>query len=95
MNDIGDQCPPLPHPLGMCKSRVAAFGYPCEEYTVTTEDGYILSLKRIPHGLSDADNSTENTRPPVLLFHGLMVDGFSWTEYTKAIAWLHFGRRWV
>ncbi|KAL6603791.1 hypothetical protein ACP70R_044152 [Stipagrostis hirtigluma subsp. patula] len=74
MNDTGDECPPLPHPLGMCKERVAAFGYPCEEHMVTTEDGYILSLKRIPYGLSDDGNSTENTRQPVLLFHGLMVD---------------------
>jgi len=75
-NDINsdDQCPPQPHPLGMCNSRVAAYGYPCEEYNVTTDDGYILSLKRIPHGLSNATgNSTENTRQPVLLFHGLMV----------------------
>jgi len=73
-NDINDQCPPQPHPFGMCKSRVAAYGYPCEEYHVTTEDGYILSLKRIPHGLSNAtSNSTEDTRTPVLLFHGLLV----------------------
>ncbi|TVU08240.1 hypothetical protein EJB05_41637 [Eragrostis curvula] len=84
--DIDDQCPPSPHPLGMCKARVAAYGYPCEEYTVTTEDGYILSIKRIPYGLKDADNSTRNStgnpRPPVLLFHGLMVDGFSWVLST-------------
>ncbi|CAN6194149.1 unnamed protein product [Urochloa humidicola] len=76
-----DICPPQPHPLGMCKSRVAAYGYPCEEYQVTTEDGYILSLKRIPHGLSNADNSTEE-RTPVLLFHGLLVDGFCWVLST-------------
>ncbi|KAL6873452.1 hypothetical protein ACP4OV_013534 [Aristida adscensionis] len=76
-NGISDLCPPSPHPLGMCKTRVAAFGYPCEEHEVTTEDGYILSLKRIPYGLSDCDNSTED-RQPVLLFHGIMVDGFSW-----------------
>ena len=44
-------------------------------WQVTTEDGYILSLKRIPHGHSNGDNSTDNvtTRTPVLLFHGLMV----------------------
>ncbi|XP_025812682.1 triacylglycerol lipase 2-like isoform X2 [Panicum hallii] len=76
-NSTDDQCPLQPHPLGMCKARLAAYGYPCEEYQVTTEDGYILSLKRIPHGLSNADNSTED-RTPVLLFHGLMVDGFCW-----------------
>ncbi|KAJ1260020.1 hypothetical protein BS78_10G200100 [Paspalum vaginatum] len=62
----------------MCKARVAAYGYPCEEYHVTTDDGYILSLKRIPYGLSDAGNSTGDTRTPVLLFHGLLVDGFCW-----------------
>lgn len=77
-----DQCPPQPHPLGMCKARVAAYGYPCEEYHVTTEDGYILSLKRIPHGLSNASNSINGTRTPVLLFHGLLVDGFCWVLST-------------
>ncbi|NP_001149002.2 triacylglycerol lipase [Zea mays] len=79
-DDISDdKCPPQPHPLGMCRSRVAAYGYPCEEYHVTTEDGYILSLKRIPYGLSGA---TEMTRTPVLLFHGLLVDGFCWVLST-------------
>jgi hypothetical protein len=47
--------------------------YSLNLWQVTTEDGYILSLKRIPYGLSDGGNSTNNTRQPVLLFHGLMV----------------------
>ncbi|XP_037466509.1 triacylglycerol lipase 2-like isoform X1 [Triticum dicoccoides] len=76
LDDIGPRCEPSSHPFGLCKTRAAAFGYPCEDHMVTTEDGYILSLKRIPHGVS---NSTKNTtRIPVLLFHGLMVDSVSW-----------------
>lgn len=76
LDDVGPRCEPSSHPFGLCKTRAAAFGYPCEDHMVTTEDGYILSLKRIPHGVS---KSTKNrTRIPVLLFHGLMVDSVSW-----------------
>ncbi|VAI90392.1 unnamed protein product [Triticum turgidum subsp. durum] len=79
VDDIGIPCPVSPHPFTMCKSEAEAYGYPCEDHKVTTEDGYILSLKRIPHG-HDTDNSTgdEKTRQPILLFHGLFVDGVSW-----------------
>ncbi|XP_006656280.2 triacylglycerol lipase 2-like isoform X2 [Oryza brachyantha] len=81
MYGTDDRCNPSPHPLGMCQSQAAAFGYPCEEYKVTTEDGYILSLKRIPYGRADSNTSTE-ARQPILLFHGLMVDGVSWVMST-------------
>ncbi|KAM3192515.1 hypothetical protein ACQJBY_069631 [Aegilops geniculata] len=74
VDDVGIPCPVSPHPFTMCKSEAEAYGYPCEDHKVTTEDGYILSLKRIPHG-HDTDNSTgdEKTRQPILLFHGLFV----------------------
>uniref|UniRef100_A0A453SHU0 Partial AB-hydrolase lipase domain-containing protein n=1 Tax=Aegilops tauschii subsp. strangulata TaxID=200361 RepID=A0A453SHU0_AEGTS len=75
LDDMGPRCEPSSHPFGLCKTRAAAFGYPCEDHMVTTEDGYILSLKRIPHGVSKTENTT---RIPVLLFHGLMVDSVSW-----------------
>ncbi|NWT04289.1 LIPM Lipase, partial [Mionectes macconnelli] len=53
-------------------------GYPSEEYKVTTEDGYILSLNRIPHGREDAGNSASRT--PVLIVHGFCLDGAVWVD---------------
>ncbi|KAL0400170.1 UNVERIFIED_CONTAM: Triacylglycerol lipase 2 [Sesamum radiatum] len=61
---------------GICKSRVEAQGYSCEEHKVTTKDGYILSLQRIPTGRSDGKKT--GTKPPVLLQHGLMSDALTW-----------------
>ncbi|XP_027548755.1 lipase member M-like [Neopelma chrysocephalum] len=53
-------------------------GYPSEEYEVTTEDGYILSLNRIPHGRGGAGHSASRT--PVLIVHGFSLDGGDWVD---------------
>ncbi|KAK8588558.1 hypothetical protein V6N13_087467 [Hibiscus sabdariffa] len=58
----------------ICKSLVQTQGYACEEHKVTTEDGYILSVQRIPAGRS---GKTAN-KPPVLLQHGIFVDAATW-----------------
>lgn len=42
-------------------------GYPVENYTIETEDGYLLALYRIPHGI----NSSEPNTRVVLMNHGL------------------------
>ncbi|KAK6238620.1 hypothetical protein QUC31_004089 [Theobroma cacao] len=66
---------------GICKSMVETQGYACEEHTVTTQDGYILSMQRIPVGRS---GGAPGNRPPVLLQHGLLMvaksvmDGITW-----------------
>ncbi|XP_031262184.1 triacylglycerol lipase 2-like [Pistacia vera] len=60
---------------GMCNTVVKTKGYTCEEHTVTTQDGYILSMQRIPVGRS---GGSAGDRPPVLLQHGLLSDGFVW-----------------
>ncbi|KAM3744934.1 hypothetical protein ACB098_06G088300 [Castanea mollissima] len=65
---------PVPND-GICTSMVETKGYVCEEHKVTTQDGYILSMQRIPEGRS---GKTPGKRPPVLLQHGLMMDGITW-----------------
>ncbi|NXM71807.1 LIPN Lipase, partial [Serilophus lunatus] len=50
-------------------------GYPSEEYEVTTEDGYILGVFRIPAG-RNSQNIGE--KPAVLLHHGILSDSTHW-----------------
>ncbi|KAK3123996.1 hypothetical protein QOZ80_8AG0639050 [Eleusine coracana subsp. coracana] len=61
---------------GACAIAVTPLGYPCEEHQVTTEDGYILSLQRIPRGRRRGAGARAGQ--PVLLQHGVLVDGLSW-----------------
>ncbi|KAF9530668.1 Alpha/Beta hydrolase protein [Crepidotus variabilis] len=49
----------------------AVFGYECEEHSVTTDDGYILSLKRI---LPQERHERSVQRPVVYLQHGLCTN---------------------
>lgn len=54
-------------------------GYPCNEYQVVTEDGYILDIQRIPHGRKQHLNS--RVPPPVVLIqHGLLSSSACWVE---------------
>lgn len=50
-------------------------GYPVEEHDVVTEDGYILTILRIPHG---KQGPARGGNLPVILQHGLIDWGFSW-----------------
>ncbi|XP_060672134.1 triacylglycerol lipase 2-like isoform X1 [Ziziphus jujuba] len=60
----------------ICKSLVETQGYICQEHKVTTKDGYVLGVQRIPMGRSA--NKTANNKPPVLLQHGLLLDAATW-----------------
>ncbi|NXX67314.1 LIPM Lipase, partial [Spizella passerina] len=50
-------------------------GYPSEEYEVTTEDGYILGVFRIPSGRHSPNTGK---KPAVLLHHGFLSDSIHW-----------------
>uniref|UniRef100_A0A8D8XCX3 Lipase 1 n=1 Tax=Cacopsylla melanoneura TaxID=428564 RepID=A0A8D8XCX3_9HEMI len=49
---------------------IRRYGYPVEYHQVTTEDGYILGLYRIPHG---KDRKADPQKKPVFLQHGLFL----------------------
>ena len=54
---------------------IAYWGYPVETHQCVTEDGYMLTLHRIPHG---RNNGRNETKPPVYLQHPLMSSSAEW-----------------
>ncbi|CAG0896315.1 unnamed protein product [Darwinula stevensoni] len=54
---------------------IAKYGYPSETHTITTADGYIIDMHRIPYGLSGPG---EGPRIPILLQHGLLSSSACW-----------------
>ncbi|KAJ8952379.1 hypothetical protein NQ318_014470 [Aromia moschata] len=53
------------------------YGYPFENHRITTEDGYILNIHRIPHGKDEQVKAENSTKPAVLLMHGLVLSSVS------------------
>ncbi|KAL1480798.1 hypothetical protein MTO96_050744 [Rhipicephalus appendiculatus] len=54
-------------------------GYHCQEFTVITQDSYVLSMQRIPHGrwLTSVPPH-RSRRPPVILVHGFLSSAVEW-----------------
>lgn len=53
---------------------IVKYGYPFENHTVVTQDGYILEMHRIPHG----SFNSKAYRPPVLVQHGIASSSADW-----------------
>ncbi|XP_024371740.1 triacylglycerol lipase 1 [Physcomitrium patens] len=60
---------------GMCSMVLDGTGYACREYTVETEDGFLLGLQRISPAI---ERSNVTKRLPVVLQHGLLQGGDNW-----------------
>ncbi|XP_011564570.2 lipase 1 [Plutella xylostella] len=55
---------------------IARYNYPVEQHFVTTSDGYILQMHRIPHGRDR--NNQPGDRTAVYLLHGMMQSSADW-----------------
>ena len=54
---------------------ISSKGYPVEEHYVTSHDGYILTMQRIPFGRNEPDHEKHELpekRPVVFILHGFM-----------------------
>ncbi|XP_032087574.1 putative lysosomal acid lipase/cholesteryl ester hydrolase [Thamnophis elegans] len=57
---------------------ISYHGYPNEEYEVLTEDGYYLTINRIPRGRKNI--AVIDGKPVAFLQHGLLGEGRHWVE---------------
>ncbi|EEC17547.1 lipase, putative, partial [Ixodes scapularis] len=64
-------------------------GYPVQEYKVTTEDGYILEIQRIPWGRNGAFVDRTSTTP-VLVQHGILASSADFVNnfYNQSLGFL-------
>lgn len=53
------------------------WGYPIEEHTVQTPDGYLLKMYRIP---GNASNPTPTNKKAIMIFHGYLTCSFDWVK---------------
>ncbi|KAF2887895.1 hypothetical protein ILUMI_18278, partial [Ignelater luminosus] len=60
------------------KQLIQKYGYPFENHTVLTDDGYILEVHRIPYGRNISIKDAN--RPPVLLFPALLCGSVEWVN---------------
>lgn len=68
---------PIIHQVSMTTPQIIALhGYPAESHTIVTDDGYILTVHRIP--FSKTSNKNISPKKTVLLHHGLFGSSVHW-----------------
>lgn len=55
---------------------IRSCGYAVEEHIVTTRDGFLLNIQRIPRG--KGEKASSGRKPVVFLQHGLLMDSSNW-----------------
>jgi pimeloyl-ACP methyl ester carboxylesterase len=68
----------------------AEHGWATESHTITTEDGYILELYRIPGTINEVQMEGASPKPAVLLQHAMECDMMEWVlnDYERAPAFI-------
>ncbi|XP_072399740.1 lipase 3-like isoform X2 [Diabrotica undecimpunctata] len=72
--------------LDRAEILVTSFGYPLETHQTETEDNYILTIFRIPHGR----NHSISNKSPVLLNHGMLgsAANYIWLGPQRSLAFI-------
>ncbi|RLN06843.1 hypothetical protein BBJ28_00009402 [Nothophytophthora sp. Chile5] len=68
--DVGKNAPEI----------IAARGYDVETHKVTTSDGYILTMHRLPKSYAESQSGADAAanKPAVILQHGVIESSFAW-----------------
>ena len=69
---------------------IKSLGYPVEEHFIQSQDGYIVTMHRIPHGYNNTLVEENKPRPVVLLAHCMMASSvvFTFGPTNQSLAYL-------
>nr|XP_045585758.1 gastric triacylglycerol lipase-like [Procambarus clarkii] len=82
--------PEHPHTHLTTPELIQVRGYPAEVHHVTTDDGYILEMHRIPHGRNGRRRSSNGEPRVVFVMHGVLFSsaGFVLNDPDQALAFI-------
>eukprot|EP00927_Polykrikos_kofoidii_P009904 TRINITY_DN1415_c0_g1_i1.p1 TRINITY_DN1415_c0_g1~~TRINITY_DN1415_c0_g1_i1.p1 ORF type:complete len:441 (-),score=72.65 TRINITY_DN1415_c0_g1_i1:96-1343(-) len=66
------------------EQKITVHGYPVQKHVVRTDDGYLLTAFRIPHGVAELRDrsglAASGSRPAVIVQHALLCSSFDWVQ---------------